>query len=184
MNGHFKRLILGCLVLGLLVGLYFFNREVGNFTQRDVDQALNAKEIDDFIKGLDEEIIGIGTIYGKYTVCVFGDLDNRGYYEVFKRNGVITEGRKVVSSGDWRDMGPIVFSGGTASGDYPFTIMYVLDSALLNQENTIEIFADSGRIKVSDISSGIPLQTREIGDVKGYKVYDSKGKVILDTVED
>lgn len=177
-------LIIGCLLIGVLVSLYFNNPLLGNFMQRDVDQALNEKEIDDFIRGVDEEIISVGTLYGKYTVCVFGDLDHRGYYEVYKRNGVITKGRKVVSSGDWRSMGPIVFSGGTASGDYPFTIMYVLDNALLNQSNTIEIIADKGRVKVSEVSNGILLRIREIGNITGYKVYDKNGNVILDSVEE
>lgn len=152
----------------------------GILINNEVYQTLSSEDIEKFNKDNNLEPISVQTVYGFDTVFIFGDLYTHGYYEVYKKDGVVTEGRKLSGEGDWSEIGPIVFSGGTASGDYPFAVLYILDDAFVNSGYYLEIIGVNDSSKISIDKKAFAIETNKLGTIMSYKVFDSKGKIIID----
>ena len=172
------------LVLVLLTGCrksrVNTNEEEGVRINNQVYQTLNDEDIQKFIDENNIEPLGVTTIYDFNTVIIFSDLFTSGYYEVYKKDGVVSQGRKAYGVGDWSDIGPIVFSGGTASGDYPFSVLYILDDELVNMNYIIEITGENGSVKIDIKEKAYAIETNKIGDIVSYRVVDSNGEILID----
>lgn len=184
-----KRFFLCLLLSGLLLIIFVgrFNEKTnreqdydGTLINGEIYQILNSEDIKKFIKENKINPLGVDTVYDFNTIIIFGDLYTHGYYEVYKKNDVVIKGRKIIGQGDWSECGPIMFSGGTASGDYPFAILYILDDELVNNNNFIEIVGERGSIsKFNLIKSAYAIETRTIGRIEKYTVYDSNDEVLM-----
>jgi len=185
MSKKWRIFVIVCLGLSLLTSCQYkktFNDQEnqGVRISNVVYLPLNSEDIQKFVDDNHIEVLGVNTLYGYKTVVIFGDLYSRGYYELYKKEGEVLEGRKVDTSGDWTDSESIVFSGGTASGDYPFSILYILDDALINKGHVIKIIGDKGNYEFNLTQKAIAFETKIIGNVVGYKVINSNGEIIVE----
>lgn len=177
--------VIVCISLSLLTSCQY-NKTVNHEKNKGVRinnvvyLPLNSDDIQNFMDDNHIEALGVNTLYGYNTVVIFGNLYSRGYYELYKKEGEVIEGRKVDTSGDWSDSEAVIFSGGTASGDYPFSVLYILDDGLINKGNVIEIIGDQGNCELNLTQKAIAFETKTIGNGLRYKVIDINGEIILD----
>ncbi|MCK5757612.1 MAG: hypothetical protein KAH14_00855 [Clostridiales bacterium] len=181
---YFKNTILVIIILLFVV----------NFTGCDEvglgqDEILINDEIYQYFNNVDEDMffdyistdkIYIDIIYEFEAVVMYRNDGLNGYYEFYKKDNKIVEGRNVISTRNTEGDKYITFCGGTASGDYPFAVVFILDESFVDEKYTIELLGNKGRVTYQILQLAHAFETKLIGNIYGYKVYTSEGNTFLD----
>jgi hypothetical protein len=143
-------------------------------------QEIAKEDLEIITEDIEEEIIGIDVVYKRIAVVIFQKGNSSGYYEFYKKDDKIIEGRKVVGTGSVEKIKYVRLGGGTASGDYPFAVIHVINEKMIEDDYTMSLIGDKGSKEVKFFQYAHAIETNEIGKYISYIIKDAEGNVILE----
>jgi hypothetical protein len=145
--------------------------------------SLNDTQVEEFIKSHHLNVTAKQVIGNKFTVIMFENANNMGFYTAYIQDGEI-ESSSVISDNN-TDTSPIS-TGGVATG-VPFVTISINDEDLIKNAYKIKIVWDDGQESIQTVNNRsaliIPYDNNSFNVTKSFaEIYllDENGHIILD----
>lgn len=159
-------------------------KEVIHIDNVSLDE-INQDDIDFISDYVEEEFVGINSVYGNYIIAVYSVLDSYGYYEFVKSEGKLTKIRKFESADlNFMRNEELVWFSGMVSRDIDdsrqrkFYVFCDYDESIRINNYSLDIIGDDGTITIGFSNAVEVVDMDEFGEFKQYQLKDTDGTTI------